>query len=644
LPICKEIAYSLNSQLNQAQFFIVFLLMKKIIFSVILTAATFLLSAQSQRLVLFEEFTQASCAPCAVVNPPLNHMLNKYHDKVVSIKYQTYFPGIDPMNQDNPIDVDDRFDYYNLLGVPSGKLDGGIAFSGTPDQMDSTHILNRYAMTSPFNINVNYNLSPNNDTIYCSASIQATQGVSGNLVAHMVVIERDIYFSYTPGTNDEKHFEGVMKKMLPSSAGTALQSSWASGDSLTLSYSWKLGHIYDLNQLACVVFIQDTTTKEVLQAGYRPPDISEDIAVTSATNIPSLQCTSTLSPQVTIHNKGYNMVTNVDIVCYVNGIQLQVFPWTGNLLPYDEIDFSYPQISPGDGGFVITFKAMSPNGLVDVIPLNDSSNVSAVIETNSILLPFDEDFTSLSLPATIAVLDPAVDENHWQYSSVGYGNLGSVEMPVFGSEEFGAHDYFFLPKFDFTNAGPVIDLTFDVAYAPYSSALSDDLTISVSTDCGVNWATVFNKGGTALATAPATTSAFVPTPAQWRAETVSLNSVSGMNDVLILFDLYGRRGNNIYIDNLYVTGNQVGVLESPAESNIQVYPLPAEDILFISNSNDFEAAIIYTSTGQEIKHLLINENEHNFGIEISDLDEGIYFMRLFNDQGSALRKFIISRK
>src|SRR5688572_2868181 len=204
--------------------------MKKILLSLILTAGTFILYAQSQRLVLFEEFTQASCAPCAVINPPLNQMLNKYHDKVVSIKYQTYFPGIDPMNQDNPDDVDDRFDYYNLFGVPTGELDGGIAFSGTPDQMDSTDILNRYAISSPFNIDVDYYLSPNNDSIYCSAAIHASQAVSGNLVAHMVIIERDIYFSYTPGTNDEKHFEGVMKKMLPSSAGTPLQSSWASGD------------------------------------------------------------------------------------------------------------------------------------------------------------------------------------------------------------------------------------------------------------------------------------------------------------------------------------------------------------------------------------------------------------------------------
>ena len=616
----------------------------KIFFSVILTSATFFLYAQTQRLVLFEEFTQASCGPCAVMNPPLNQMLNKYHDKVVSIKYQTYLPGLDPMNQDNPIDVDDRFNYYNLLGVPTGKLDGGIAFSGTPDQMDSTDILNRYAMSSPFVIDVDYTLSPNNDSIYCSASIHAVQAASGNLVAHMIIIERDIYFSYTPGTNDEKHFEGVMKKMLPSSAGTTLQSSWVSGDSLTLNYAWKLGHIYDLNQLACVVFIQDTVTKEVLQAGYKPPDISEDIAVYSITNIPLLQCTSsTLSPQVTIRNKGYNPVTNVEIVCYANGIQLPVFTWTGNLNPYDTVEFSYPQIITGDGGFVLTFKAMNPNGLIDIIPLNDSLNASAVIETTFMPLPFAEDFTSLSLPSTIAVLDPVVDENRWQYSLVGNSNTGSVEMPEFGSDEFGTHDYFFLPKFDFTNT-TVINLAFDVAYAPYSAALSDELTIGVSTDCGVTWTTVFNKGGTALATAPATTSAFVPTTSQWRAETVSLNSVSGMNDVLIRFDLYGRRGNNIYIDNLNLTGNQVGVLESFTESTIKVYPLPADDILFVSNSNDFEEAILYSTNGQELKHLLLRRNEHNFEIEISDLDEGIYFMRLLNGQKSFFRKIIVLRK
>ena len=46
-------------------------------------------NAQSQRLTLLEEFTQASCGPCAAQNPALNTLLAGNETKTVSIKYQT---------------------------------------------------------------------------------------------------------------------------------------------------------------------------------------------------------------------------------------------------------------------------------------------------------------------------------------------------------------------------------------------------------------------------------------------------------------------------------------------------------------------------------------------------------------------------
>ncbi|HPA31540.1 MAG TPA: hypothetical protein PLV14_08075, partial [Bacteroidia bacterium] len=53
-------------------------------------------SAQTQRLVLFEEFTGETCPPCAQINPTLNEMLNDEADKIVSIKYQNNIPSAGP--------------------------------------------------------------------------------------------------------------------------------------------------------------------------------------------------------------------------------------------------------------------------------------------------------------------------------------------------------------------------------------------------------------------------------------------------------------------------------------------------------------------------------------------------------------------
>jgi hypothetical protein len=597
---------------------------------------SFSLQGQSTRLVLFEEFTQASCGPCAEMNPALNDLLNDHYDKVVSIKYQTYFPGIDPMNQHNPVEVDDRGDYYNISGVPFSKLDGGIAFSGIPDQMDSLDIINRHSVLSPFEVDVNFFLSPNNDSIHCYAAIRATQAISGSLVAHMVIIERDIYFATSPGTNDETHFEGVMKKMLPGSAGTIVQPSWIPGDSLTLNYSWKLSNVYDINQLACIVFIQDTVTKEVLQAGYRPPNISEDIAITSVTDMPLLQCSNTLSPLIHIRNNGFNTVTNVDIVYYLNDVQTQVYSWIGNLLSYHDTSFNFPPIILGDGGHILKFRAQLPNGVSDIISLNDTVNIPVAIATNSNLLPFFETFSGNMLPSVIYVLDPKVDGHSWQYSSIGNGT-GSIEMPVFGSDEFGALDYFFLPKFDLTNTTSAIQLSFDVAYAPYSAALADELSIGVSTDCGMNWTTIFNKDGTDLATAAATTSAFTPSANQWRNETISLDSFAGMNEVMIRYELYGRRGNNIYIDNIQVIDNQVGLPEINQDF-FPVYPMPASEKIRFSNKN-FRQAEIFDLTGQKFFLMFLNQGENS--IDVSGIEAGIYFIRFVGGNESVTIRFLI---
>ncbi len=74
-----------------------------------LIAAVLLLSsglyAQSQRLVLLEHFTQASCGPCATYNPSIHTWLVNNPDKITSINYHTSWPGYDPMYNHNTVDM-----------------------------------------------------------------------------------------------------------------------------------------------------------------------------------------------------------------------------------------------------------------------------------------------------------------------------------------------------------------------------------------------------------------------------------------------------------------------------------------------------------------------------------------------------------
>ncbi len=86
---------------------------------------------QSTRMVLAEEFTQASCPPCATQNPTFNSLLDANSTKVVAIKYQTNWPGVDPMNVNTQSMVGPRVTYYSVTGVPWAAMDG-TAQTGSP--------------------------------------------------------------------------------------------------------------------------------------------------------------------------------------------------------------------------------------------------------------------------------------------------------------------------------------------------------------------------------------------------------------------------------------------------------------------------------------------------------------------------------
>lgn len=254
--------------------------MKKVLLSAaLLGIAAIGTSVAQQRLVLVEHFTQASCGPCASQNPALNAILDANTDKVVAIKYQTSWPGVDPMNAANPTEVAARVSYYNVTGVPNSVMDGNF-YNGAPSGVTVTRINQRFNAPASVNLDVKYyiidNAAPVNDSMLVTAKLKALQPIAAGHVLHLAAIEREIQFATPPGSNGEKKFESVMKKMLPDASGTVLPAM-AIGDSMEVAYKFSLVRAngsdvyYNLGQAAAVGFVQNTTSKAVLQAGYDEP-------------------------------------------------------------------------------------------------------------------------------------------------------------------------------------------------------------------------------------------------------------------------------------------------------------------------------------------------------------------------------------
>ncbi len=328
--------------------------------------------AQTPRMILLEHFTQASCGPCATQNPAVQTILDASANqgKVISVKYQTSWPGTDPMNEHNPGDVATRVSRFGVTGVPNSVIDGNV-FNGFPTEWDQSTLDTRLGEDSPMELTLSHDFDPGLDSIRLTLKIKASENISGNnLTAHLVVIEEEINFAVAPGSNGERNFHNVMKKMIPNADGTSIGSTFTSGDSMIVTGSWKFANVYDYNQLAAVAWVENATTREVYQASYSPKKTFQAIEVDEAgiesvSDLPLNTCTGAFDAKVTIRNNGSSNLTSANINYSVNGGTMETVAWTGNLglLSTDEVilPISY---TPGTSDN-IEITVSDPNGNTD---------------------------------------------------------------------------------------------------------------------------------------------------------------------------------------------------------------------------------------------------------------------------------------
>lgn len=358
--------------------------MKKII-TLLISMLPALLIAQSNRMVLAEHFTSATCGPCAAQNPAFDALLHANADKITSIKYHMSWPspGNDPMYLHNPLDNNARRTYYNVNAVPHVVIGGNI-YTGSPGTVNQTRIDTWASDPSPFDIDMQHWLSANQDSVYVVMLIKANQAVGGNLVAHIAVIEKEIHYATPPGTNGEKDFYNVMKALIPSRSGTSLPS-FQEGDYVIVEAAWQLQNVYNTDQIAAVGFVQNNSDKVVHQAANSSEDAiqplyAHDAVVQNIENATAINCSGTMEPVAVIGNYGSATLTQATVAFKVNGQTLKTIEWSGNL--------SFLETVEVDAGLIefalleeneLEVEITAVNGLTDEYPINNTYTMPFVI-------------------------------------------------------------------------------------------------------------------------------------------------------------------------------------------------------------------------------------------------------------------------
>lgn len=191
------------------------------------------------------------------------------------------------------------------------------------------------------------------------------------------------------------------------------------------------------------------------------------------------------------------------------------------------------------------------------------------VSTNGVDVFFTEDFESGSFDQNNwSVINPD-NSNTWSVQSVNGPQNGTkaASANLFGYSATGQRDAMVTAPISFATHSN-IELSFQHAHRRRISGASDSLIVYVSTDGGATFPNrvlaAAENGTGSFATGSLSNQNFQPAGADdWcysgtvgaACFTVDLSDFDGQNNVAIKFESYNDGGNNIYLDNIQLSGN-----------------------------------------------------------------------------------------
>ncbi|MDQ3050278.1 MAG: PKD domain-containing protein [Bacteroidota bacterium] len=325
----------------------------------------------------------------------------------------------------------------------------------------------------------------------------------------------------------------------------------------------------------------------------------------------------------------------------------------------DSWDWSFPGGTPSvstDENPEITYNVA---GVYDVtLTITNAAGTNSLTKTGAInvlpaagqyAVPFTESFEAITFPGTEWPVENSSGNTWTQNSIAAKTGSNSIYINNFSGNTSGTSDVFLTPSYDLSQSTSNT-MTFELAYALTSATSEDKLKVYASTTCGQLWNLRYTKYGTNLATAGVVTTQFVPLASEWLTQTVNIASVSYNNkpNVRFKFEYAHKSGNDIFIDDINVTGT-VGLQDNPEESfNFNVYPNPASSGATISftleGSHKIHIDVVDVLGREEnkIAETFLNPGDYQFELP-AELANGLYTVRIIFDGNILIRKVLINK-
>ncbi len=242
---------------------------------------------------------------------------------------------------------------------------------------------------------------------------------------------------------------------------------------------------------------------------------------------------------------------------------------------------------------------------------------------------------------------------NWQWANVGYNSNHSARMN--GLQNFQSDvDVLTSPSYNVYGLKS-LKLSFRCAAATRGSMASefdDVLNVFYSTNCGLTWLSALSLKGATLANNGFNSEYFVPSSdAQWAFYEATIPITNHNNRLTFKFEYTtGTKSNNVYVDNINLSGT-VGIDERVIEeASISIFPNPTKESTTVSYHLNQRAGVVLELSDILGKQLTkIDQHEQTEGDhsmvlskEQLNLESGIYFIKLTIGKSVITRKLIIT--
>jgi len=250
--------------------------MKKILFFA-LVVSSFLLGADKKALTeIMTNETWPYCGPQDAAfdayfdptNP--NYVGDENAANWARVKYSMSWPSsTDPFYLANPTEQNERRTYYGVNGIPAGFGNGSSAGSSAATWRSSG--LSNIGDPTP--VSIVFNGGMINDVLQMSVTVSSESDLSTTDLRLFVCTSIDSVYYNSPSAYDD--FENVFIDFLTSSSGQDLDLDGV--NDITEEFNWSMPSpwpntnpniIWDISDLNVIAFVQNYTSKDVLQAEW----------------------------------------------------------------------------------------------------------------------------------------------------------------------------------------------------------------------------------------------------------------------------------------------------------------------------------------------------------------------------------------